>query len=227
MVSDMSEGLLNTKDASLFTNLIWQVAFSTHIYFGGIALLCGWIQFLKSVRSKHLGFHRLIGKIYVISIILSGTGGFIISYYATGGTITGVGFASLALLWITTTILGYLKVKQKNWKAHQNWMIRSYSLTFAAVTLRLWMPIIMILFGLEFMATYKIVAWLSWIPNLILTEFFIKKISRKVYKNKKANPKELAFTIVFISLLHIRIIKLRFLKKLCCYSSINESFVFH
>ena len=61
-------------------------------------------------------------------------------------------------------------------KDHRNWMIRNYSLTFAAVTLRIWLPLFIVLFGIEhFELSYAIIAWLAWVPNLIVAELFIRK----------------------------------------------------
>ena len=55
-------------------------------------------------------------------------------------------------------------------------MIRNYSLTFGAVTLRIWLPLFIVLFGIErFEFSYAIIAWLAWVPNLILAELFIRK----------------------------------------------------
>jgi hypothetical protein len=53
-------------------------------------------------------------------------------------------------------------------------MIRNFSLTFAAVTLRLWGGVFQ-LFGLDFETGYIITAWLSWIPNLWFAEWLIKR----------------------------------------------------
>ena len=55
-------------------------------------------------------------------------------------------------------------------------MIRNYSLTFGAVTLRIWLPLFIVLFGIErFELSYAIIAWLAWVPNLIVAELFIRK----------------------------------------------------
>ncbi len=78
-------------------NPIWNISFYTHIYLGGIALLIGWTQFIKQLRVKKIGLHRRIGKIYILSVILSGIAGLYISFYATGGIVAKSGFASMAL----------------------------------------------------------------------------------------------------------------------------------
>ena len=49
-------------------------------------------------------------------------------------------------------------------------MIRSYALTLGAVTLRVYLPLFLML-GLPFEQAYPAVAWLAWVPNLIIAEW--------------------------------------------------------
>jgi hypothetical protein len=52
-------------------------------------------------------------------------------------------------------------------------MIRNFALTFAAVTLRLYLPPVLIV-GLPFAMSYAIIAWLCWVPNLLVAEWLAK-----------------------------------------------------
>jgi hypothetical protein len=47
--------------------------------------------------------------------------------------------------------------------------VRNFSLTLAAVTLRIYMPSSMIA-GVPFEVAYPLVAWLCWAPNLLIAE---------------------------------------------------------
>ena len=58
---------------------------------------------------------------------------------------------------------------------HQRWMVRSYALTFAAVTLRLEMPFFFILGGMDYAEVSNYVAWLCWVPNLIIAELYLRR----------------------------------------------------
>lgn len=166
--------VLLTKSDALFANIWWKIGFYTHISFGGVALLSGWSQFLPTWRAKNLAYHRIVGKIYVLSVCLSGIAGLGIAFYATGGWITGLGFGSLAIIWLYTTILAYFSIRQKDLPTHQAMMLYSYAACFAAVTLRLWLPLLIMLTG-EFIIAYKIVAWLCWIPNMIVAYIIHKQ----------------------------------------------------
>ncbi len=167
------EGLLGDKPDFLLENNLYLLGFYTHIFMGGLALLTGFSQFFKGLRRKRLGLHRILGKIYILAVLLSGSSGLAIAYFASGGLIPALGFSALAVLWLYTTANAYITIKNKQIEAHQRWMIRSYALCFAAVTLRIYLPIFIAFIGMDFYAAYKIIAWLCWIPNLVVAEFLI------------------------------------------------------
>lgn len=167
-------GLLMNKSNELLASVIWKTAFYSHISFGGLALLTGWAQFVKKWRTKHLKWHRNVGKIYVGSVLISGLCGVYLGFFATGGLVSSIGFISLGVIWLFTTAKAYVAIKNKDLSLHQGMMIYSYAACFAAVTLRIWLPFLTIVLG-EFLLAYKIVAWLCWVPNMVFAQIWVKK----------------------------------------------------
>lgn len=167
------EGILGSKPQTLLNSNLYLLAFYTHIFLGGIALISGFSQFFKKLRIKYLALHRNMGKIYIIAVLLSGTAGLAIAFFATGGLIPSLGFGALAILWLYTTVKAYTSIRNKDIQKHQQWMIRSYALCFAAVTLRLYLPLFLGVLEMEFIPAYTIIAWLCWVPNLLVAEFLI------------------------------------------------------
>ncbi|MDN5214624.1 DUF2306 domain-containing protein [Fulvivirgaceae bacterium BMA12] len=168
-------GLLMTKPTELLQNGLWNAAFYLHIALGVISLICGWSQFSKKLRIKRLNLHRNLGKVYILAVLPAGAAGLYLAFYATGGIIAQLGFGCLAVLWLYTTGKAYYSIRQIDIQNHQYWMIRSYALCFAAVALRLWLPFSQAVLGLEFIFAYRIVAWLCWVPNLIFSEWLVRK----------------------------------------------------
>lgn len=158
-------GILKAKPEALFSNLFWHISFYVHIVSGGLALLCGWIQFNAAIRSKCIAFHRRTGTLYICTALLSAPSGFCIAFYATGGLPVALGFMSLSATWFYTTLMAYRSIRKGRVLQHRNNMIYSYACCFAAVTLRLWMPLLVPVFG-NFKAAYIFIAWWCWIPNL-------------------------------------------------------------
>jgi hypothetical protein len=185
-IVDMHDkGLLQTKSAELVHNPIWKTFFYIHITFGGIALLTGWTQFSKRLRLKYLRTHRLIGKIYVIAVLLSCSAGLYIAFFASGGLVCKMGFGALALLWLFTVINAYITIVKKNVRQHEYWMIANYALTFAAVTLRVWLPLMQIALHFDFFTAYRIVSWLCWVPNFIIAIIIINNRRNDYVANTK------------------------------------------
>jgi hypothetical protein len=165
-------GLTSTK-GDLIYDLYWKTAFYLHITGGGIALIIGWIQFSGRFRRKWLMLHRRIGITYILSIFLGGLAGFYLALHANGPWMNDLGFALLAIAWLGSTFIAYRKIRQQKFEEHKNWMIRSYAITFAAVMLRLWMPVLMAGFGLTEVDAYATVAWLCWVPNVFVAELIV------------------------------------------------------
>jgi hypothetical protein len=107
-----------------------------------------------------------MGKGYVAAALLTSLAGIYLSFYAEGGVISKVGFFCLGWIFLLTTLRAYQAARAQDFLAHERWMVFSYAACFAAVTLRLWMPILVPLLG-DFIPAYRIVAWLCWVPNMV------------------------------------------------------------
>ncbi|MCC3374205.1 DUF2306 domain-containing protein [Cohnella sp. REN36] len=152
----------------------WVYVLYVHIVTAIFALIIGPFQILMKPTNVRKRRHRRLGYVYVISITVSGIVSVYLSLFATGGRIAGLGFLLLDVLWVGTTLTSMRKIRAKDIQAHKAWMFRSYSLTFAAVTLRLWLAPLVLIFG-DFEAGYRVVAWVCWIPNLLVIEAVIRK----------------------------------------------------
>ena len=171
---DRKFGLLASKSDVLLADVFWNIGFYGHILLGGLALAIGWVQFSKKIRNANLGRHRTIGKVYVISVLISGSCGVFIAFNATGGLVTTLGFMSLGLIWLYTTLKAYFAVREGDIALHEGLMIYSYAACFAAVTLRIWLPLLTLSLQ-DFTTAYRIVAWLCWVPNIIFAYFWVRR----------------------------------------------------
>ena len=174
-IKERTFGLLSTKSTELLSNTLWNTAFYTHIILGGIALLIGWLQFNTKLRLRYLSTHITIGKIYIVSVLLSSLAGIGLGVFATGGFLTSAGFICLGIIWFTTTLVSYLKIRKLEIEQHRRLMIYSYATCFAAVTLRIWLPLLIMLSG-NFIVAYTIVAWLCWVPNLVVANLIVRNL---------------------------------------------------
>jgi uncharacterized membrane protein len=145
-----------------------------HIFPSLIALLLGPFQFNKKFRITKTHLHKLIGKVYLLCVLIGGISGLYMAQFSFGGTISHLGFALLAVLWILTGYKAYTSIIRKMIVAHYNWMVINFALTFAAVTLRIGLGI-GFGSGIPFEIFYPYLAWICWTPNLLIALFIIRK----------------------------------------------------
>ena len=110
-----------------------------HTLAGVIALVAGPLQFSSRFRQRHLKFHRVLGRIYVICVFV--------------GSFTGIALASgrpglpgtsmQAAAWMVCTTAAFITARNRQIAQHRQWMVRSYAVTFTFVSsrvLNLWPP---------------------------------------------------------------------------------------
>lgn len=151
------------------------LAFVLHVSAAPIALALGIFQFLPRLRERRPALHRWSGRIYGIAILVSGVAGLTLALGATEKPVAAVGFGVLAVIWVGITAQAVRLAMAGRIIEHRRWMIRSFALTFAAVTLRLELPFFFILGGMEYPEASNYVAWLCWVPNLLVAEWFIRR----------------------------------------------------
>ena len=182
-----SENFNNATARYATESTLRYVGLFVHAFSGGIALLLGPFQFLDGFRKRRPVVHRWMGRLYLVSILIGGLWAFVIAPGMISGLVGEVGLLSLAVLWLWTGWSAYSSIRKGDIKSHREWMIRSFALTFAAATLRLWLgtliatqlPFLQTKYGGDFDAlfveAYRVVMWLCWVPNLIVAEMIIQR----------------------------------------------------
>lgn len=149
------------------------LAIRTHIFASALALVLGPFQFSAALRGRWPTVHRWLGRFYLgVAVLVGGLAGLYMSVHAFGGVVAKLGFAGLALGWLYTGAQAYLAVRRRDFAEHRRWMVRNFALTFAAVTLRLYLPPVFI-FGLPFAQSYALIAWACWVPNWLVAEWWL------------------------------------------------------
>ncbi len=168
-----------------------RIGISSHIIGGMIAMALGPFQFIAGLRQRWPSLHRGIGRVYLSACAVGGIAGLYMAYYAHGGFPAELGFGMLAVAWLTSAVMALIRIRARNIAAHREWVLRSYALTFAAVTLRIYLAVHGTLLEAEvidlpFTEMYIAVAWICWVPNLLAAECYIGFT--------RSRPKNLAYT---------------------------------
>lgn len=148
------------------------LALSAHLGGGLVAMALGPWQLSSRLRARALNGHRWMGRVYVIAVAVGGLGGLVLATGSQGGLVTHLGFGMLAVLWLAATGMAWIRIRARDQAAHRRWMIRSFALTLAAVTLRVYLPLSAGL-GIPFEEAYQAISWFCWVPNLVVAEWII------------------------------------------------------
>lgn len=149
------------------------IAFFGHVVLAPVALAMVPFQLWEGLRRDRPAVHRILGRVYGVSILIAGASGLWLAITTTAGTVAALGFGLLDIAWLGTTIWGIALAMKGDRAAHRRWMIRSIALTLAAVTLRIQIPVSMAL-DIPFATAYPVIAWLCWVPNVIVAEMVLR-----------------------------------------------------
>ncbi|WP_309088854.1 DUF2306 domain-containing protein [Phenylobacterium sp.] len=158
---------------NVMANLMARPWIAVHAGGASTALLVGAFQLLPAIRRRR-AMHRWLGRLYAAGCVVGGVAALVLAPTTTAGPLASVGFALLGVIWLGTTVQAWRLARARRFDEHRRWMIRSFALTFAAVTLRLYLPIGPVL-GMDFMQSYVLVSWLSWGPNLLAAELYLRR----------------------------------------------------
>ncbi len=152
------------------------IGISIHVFASSLALILGPLQFSRQLRIKRPDLHRWLGRLYLgVGVLAGGLAGLYMAMFAWGGFPARIGFALLAVAWLTTGWLALQSILDGDVQQHRRWMVRNFALSLAAVTLRIYLPIFTI-GGISFVVSYPIISWLCWVPNLIVAELLLGRI---------------------------------------------------
>jgi len=103
-----------------------------HALAGTFALLAGPIQFWPQFRERHLQLHRVLGRLYLVSVIVGSVTGIALAAGRPGLP----GTSMQAAAWIICTIAAVVAARNRQIVQHRRWMARSYAVTFTFVSSR-------------------------------------------------------------------------------------------
>jgi uncharacterized membrane protein len=149
-----------------------RIALAFHASCAGVALLIGPFQIAEWFRIRWRKVHRTLGWVYVVAVTIAAVSAIVLAPQANFGPIAGLGFFSLAVAWIIATGTALGMAIEHRFNDHRRWMLRSYALTAAAITLRILLPASAVM-GLPPGASYRAIAWMCWLINLAIVEIYL------------------------------------------------------
>jgi len=142
-----------------------------HITGGLLALGAGIVQIWLGLTGRTRAAHRALGRLYGAGILLGSAGAYYLALtinpkygaYAAG-------LFMLATAWLVTSFMAILAIRRRAYEQHREWMLRSYTVTFAFVTFRLLDPVLAKWHLASADDVDTIMAWGCWAVPLLLAE---------------------------------------------------------
>lgn len=159
-----------------------------HVLCGTVAMAAGCFQIWPRFRAAHPWGHRTTGRVYVFAGVLPGgiTALYVGVHTPFGPTVMAANL-TLAVLWLTTTVIAFRMVRRRRFADHRLWMIRSFALTMSIVLSRILVPVVFVallpsadaLFGgdqdLHLNTATGIGVWLAVVLSLVFAEVGIHR----------------------------------------------------
>lgn len=138
-------------------------------------MILGPLQFMAGVRRRHIGFHRLSGRIYIISAYIIGISALYMPFVLRpiGGLNEAAATSLYAILFLVSLSKAWWHIVHKRVALHREWMIRAFSIGLAVGTIR---PIIAIFFafsGLPPQIFFGTAFWIGFTLQLLAAEIWI------------------------------------------------------
>ncbi len=159
---------------TLLTN---QLLFVIHMAGGTCALFLGPIQFWTWFRTRYIGIHRVLGKVYIVGSLVAGVSALRLSVL-NGCQACRYSLLVLSVLFIFFTAAAYYSIRGYEITSHKQFMARSYVCALAFVFVRLPMGF---LFGMvespseqgivrewffSLVPLFLLELWITWLPAL-------------------------------------------------------------
>jgi Predicted membrane protein (DUF2306) len=107
-----------------------------HVTLGGLYLAP--FQFVRRIRSRHLGYHRWAGRVLVsIGLVVGATGVFMGLVIPIAGWIERGYISVFGVLFLVALVEGFVHIRAGRVALHREWMIWAFAIGLAVVIQRL------------------------------------------------------------------------------------------
>jgi uncharacterized membrane protein len=146
----------------------------THILPGGLFLALAPLQFIPSLRQKHLQLHRWMGRVLVVCGLIIGVSALVMSYKMNiGGPNETAATTLFAIVFLICLIKAYLHIRRKEVERHREWMIRAFGVGLGVATTR---PIVGMFFAIRRLTPHEffgIAFWLGFTITFLAAEAWV------------------------------------------------------
>jgi uncharacterized membrane protein len=149
-----------------------------HIGPGMLFMILGPLQFSSRIRARHLRWHRLNGRVFVVCGLVIGVSALVMSFGmpAIGGVNQAAATTLFGTFFLFALCKAFWHIRRLEVALHREWMIRAFSIGLAVAAIR---PIMGVFFatspltGLTPREFFGIAFWIGFVLHLIAAEAWI------------------------------------------------------
>jgi uncharacterized membrane protein len=145
-----------------------------HILPSGLFLVLAPLQFMPSIRQKHLPLHRWLGRVLVVCGLVTGISALVMSYKMNiGGPNETAATTLFAIVFLICLIKAYRHIRRKEVERHREWMIRAFGVGLGVATTR---PIVGMFFAFRRLTPHEffgIAFWLGFTITFLAAEIWV------------------------------------------------------
>jgi len=145
-----------------------------HILPGGLFLVLAPLQFMRSIREKHVTVHRWMGRMLVVCGLIIGASALVMSFRMNiGGPNETAATTLFAIVFLICLIKAFVHIRRKEVTRHREWMIRAYGVGLGVATTR---PIVGAFFAFRRLTPHEffgIAFWLGFTITFLIAEAWV------------------------------------------------------
>lgn len=151
-----------------------------HLLPGFLIVFLGPLQFIPSIRKRWINLHRWSGRVFILCGATGAISGFMIGGLNPFGGFDGPGFNEAMATWFFSGYIlfclykAYSSVRQRQFGAHREWMIRSFALMLAIATERLMLGVLQSTTNISFEVMFGATFWMAGMIHIVASEIWIQ-----------------------------------------------------
>jgi uncharacterized membrane protein len=163
-----------------YTDSFWvrRAGLVPHLAGGLLAITVGLVQVWLGLTNRVSTLHHVLGRVYAVGVLIGSVAGFYLALTIRGPLSYAAGLFMLCVAWVITTGMALYSIRTRRIEQHREWMLRSYTVTFAFVIYRLasyWLRRLIHVPDSDVADDIDILmAWACWAVPLLMVEPLIQ-----------------------------------------------------
>ncbi|MER7211552.1 DUF2306 domain-containing protein [Streptosporangium sp. NPDC000239] len=146
-----------------------------HVVAGNVALVTVFVQLLPWVRRHRPGLHRISGRVYVFAGALPASLLSLVLLPYSTAPMGKLGLATMAVLWIATSLAGLRAARQRRYVDHRRWMVYSFALAMGTSWGRVISQFAIPGNGIDVAVFFDISSWMGWVVSLVAAYLWLER----------------------------------------------------